>query len=38
MKRLLPDAELEKAALNEIARGNLQSRNAGGRPWLTSSA
>ena len=37
LKRLLADAELEKDALREIARGNLQARNAGGQPFATSS-
>ena len=37
LKRLLADAELEKAALKEIARGNFKARNAGGRPFVTSS-
>jgi putative transposase len=36
LKRLLADAELEKAALKEIARGNFYSRNASGQPSLTS--
>jgi hypothetical protein len=31
LKRLLADAELEKAALKEIARGNFYAGNAGGR-------
>src|SRR6202008_5000508 len=35
LKRLLADAELEKAALKEIARGNFQARTGGGRPGLT---
>ena len=30
LKRLLADAELEKAALKEIARGNFRARHAGG--------
>lgn len=38
LKRLLADAELEKAALKEIARGNFYAGNAGGRPSCTSSA
>ena len=37
LKRLLADAELEKAALKEIARGNFEARNAGGRPFAISS-
>lgn len=37
LKRLLADAELEKAALKKIARGNFQARNAGGRSFFTSS-
>src|SRR5262249_40868664 len=37
LKRLLADAELEKAALKEIARGNFSPRNAGGQPFVTSS-
>lgn len=36
LKRLLADAELEKAALKEIARGNFWARHAGGRPCTTS--
>jgi septal ring factor EnvC (AmiA/AmiB activator) len=38
LKRLLADAELEKAALKEIARGNFWARNVGEQPLLTSSA
>jgi putative transposase len=37
LKRLLADAELEKAALKEIASGNFEARNVGGRPFTTSS-
>ena len=32
LKQLLGDAELEKAALDEIAKRNFQARNVGG--WL----
>ena len=35
LKRLLADAELEKAALREISRGNFRARNGGGRPCTT---
>ena len=37
LKRLLADAELEKDALREIARGNFKARNAGGQPFVISS-
>jgi hypothetical protein len=30
LKRLLADAELEKAALKEIAKGEFRARHAGG--------
>ncbi|GAA3551982.1 hypothetical protein GCM10022222_39460 [Amycolatopsis ultiminotia] len=36
LTRLLADAELEKAGLNEIAKGNFRARNAAGRPCTTS--
>ena len=38
LKRLLADAELEKAALKEIAKGNFYARNAGAQPFVSSSA
>lgn len=34
-KRLLADAELEKAALRGIAKGNFWARSDGGRPCTT---
>jgi len=34
----LADAELEKVALKEIAKGNISARNAGGQPFVTCSA
>jgi len=37
VKRLLADAELEKAGLREIAAGNLSARSAGERLFVTSS-
>src|SRR5215217_1325232 len=37
LKRLLADAEREKAALKEIASGNVGARHAGVRPCTTSS-
>jgi putative transposase len=37
LKRLLADAELEKAALKEIAKGNFWARSAGGRLLITCS-
>jgi putative transposase len=37
LKRLLADAELEKAALKEIARGKFWARSAGGLPFVISS-
>jgi len=37
LKRLLADAELEKDALREIARGNFQARNVVGQPFVISS-
>jgi transposase-like protein len=36
LKRLLADAELEKVALKEIAKGNFSVRNAGAQPFITS--
>jgi putative transposase len=38
LRRLLADAELDKATLTEIARGTFSARNAGGWPWRTASA
>jgi len=39
LKRLLADAELEKVALKEIAKGETsRPRNAGAQPFVTSSA
>ena len=38
LKRLLADAELEKATRKEIARGTFYARNAGGWPSRTASA
>ena len=37
LKRLLAEAELEKAALKELAEGNFQARAGGAPPSLTSS-
>jgi hypothetical protein len=37
LKRLLADAELEKAAVKEIASENFWARNTGARPCTTSS-
>ncbi|BAX90259.1 transposase [Mycobacterium shigaense] len=36
LKRLSADAELEKVALKEIARGSFKPRNAGGEGWLVN--
>ena len=36
LKRLLADAEVEKAALKEIARGNWRARRGGAWPWRCS--
>ena len=33
LKRLLADAELDKAILREAASGNFRARRSGARPW-----
>jgi putative transposase len=38
LKRLLAEAELEKDALRELAKGNLCARHAAAAPWSSCSA